>query len=106
MNHDALRPWPRVKWDAYDLEKLSEALLVMNPSGFRDADSQASYIRSLSEAELYRCQRPIDVSTGGWTVCFYAAWEHLSERYDYVALATMTPHTAWRFATQPAAMGA
>ena len=105
MYNDALRPWPRVKWDAYDLEKLSEVLRVMNPSGFRDADCQASYIRSLSEQELYRCQRPIDVSTGGWTVCFYPAWEHLADRYDYVAIATMTPHTAWCFATKPAGLG-
>ena len=69
MNADFLRPWPRVKWDSYDLDKLSAALLVMNPSGFADADSQASYIRSL-------------------------------------AVLTMSPHTAWRFATQPVAVGA
>jgi hypothetical protein len=100
MNHDALRPWPRVKWDAYDLEKLSEALLVMNPSGFRDADSQSSYIRSLAERELYRFQRPIDVATGGWQVCFYHAWDHLADRYEYVAIASLTPHVAWDFATQ------
>ena len=106
MNSDQLRPWPRVKWDSYDLDNLSAALLVMNPSGFRDADSQASYIRSLAERELYRCQRPIDISTGGWCVCFYCAWEHLAERYDYVAVVTMSPHTAWRFATQPAVVGA
>jgi hypothetical protein len=45
MNTDQLRPWPRVKWDSYDLDKLSAALLVMNPSGFADADSQASVRR-------------------------------------------------------------
>jgi hypothetical protein len=81
-------------------------LLVMNPSSFRDADSQASYISSLAERELYRCQHPIDISTGGWCVCFYRTWEHLAEGYDYVAVVTMAAHTAWRFATQPAVVGA
>jgi hypothetical protein len=93
MNADSLRPWPRVKWDTYDRVRSSEALLVMNHSDFGDADSQASHIRSLAERELYRCRRPIDISTGGWCDCLYRAWEHLAGRYNDVAVVTMAAST-------------
>jgi hypothetical protein len=90
-------PWPRVKWDQADLIYVAETLQVINPLGFKDADSLASYIRSLSETELYRNQGPMDISTGGWTVCFFRAWDTVADRYDYCAVVTISAYTAHRY---------
>jgi len=90
-------PWPRVKWDQADLIYVAETLQVINPLGFKDADSLASYIRSLSETELYRNQRPMDISTGGWTVCFFRAWDTVADSYDFCAVVTISAYTAHRY---------
>jgi hypothetical protein len=96
------RPWPRVKWNGRDLQWVAEALQVMNPNGFSDADSLASYIRSLSETELYRNQAPMDISTGGWTVCFFRAWDTCADRFDFCAVVTVSAYTAHRYAIEQA----
>lgn len=93
------KPWPRVKWNARDLQWTAEALQVMNPNGFRNAESLASYIRNLSESELYRNDGPMDISTGGWTVSFFRAWDTCADRYDFYSVVTVSAYTAYRFAT-------
>jgi len=96
------KPWPRVKWNRRDLQWVAEALQVMNPNGFRDADSLVSYIVSLSETELYRNDGPMDISTGGWTICFFRAWDNCPG-YDFCAVVTVSAYTAHGFATRHAA---
>lgn len=92
------KPWPRVHWNHSDLLWTAEALQIMNPNGFTDAEHLASYIRSLSETELYRNDGPMDISTGGWCVSFFRAWDHLADRYDFCAVVTVGAYTAHRYA--------
>lgn len=92
--------WPRVYWNTSDLQYVSEVLQIINPSGFKNAESLGSYIVSVAEKELYRQQTAIDISTGGWTVCFFPAWKHKADEFDFCAVVSLTGYTVHRYVVE------
>ena len=39
----------------------------------------------------------MDISTGGWTVCFFRAWDTVADSYDFCAVVTISAYTAHRY---------
>jgi len=88
--------WVFASWRDNDLLLTAAALQTMNPSGFRNAESSASYIRNLAETELNRRlnagnDQPFDIGTGGFVV--------FMNKRDGVwhAIAAVTGYTAAHF---------
>jgi hypothetical protein len=96
-------PWPRVAWDQPTLDMVAQAVRRINPTVHHDSDeSAASYIRSMSERQLFRLGNPEHgtmISTGGWQVTFIAG----DTPHHYSAWPALTPYTVLKFAD---AMGA
>lgn len=74
-----VRAWVFAVWRDSELEYVAGALQTMNPLGFCDAESRASYIRNLVESELNRRldvgnDQPFDISTGGF-IAFVNRWD-------------------------------
>lgn len=96
-NAEPVKPWVYAHWSETDLAYAAGALQTMNPLGFKDADSRASYIRNITEREL-NCRLDagkidaFDFSTGGFTVCFVK-----SDDGQWQAVATVSAYACARF---------
>jgi hypothetical protein len=92
------RPWPNVTWDRYDLDKVAAAVRLINPMMVHDSvESAASYIRSVSERDLYRVnpEHGHMVSTGGWQVTFL---RNSGAENSFSAWPAITGYTALKYA--------
>ena len=85
---------PTIKWEYSGLEDTVNVLMMINRNGHQNAESMASYIRSIAYNYVCKCEsygdRPSMTGTGGWYVTFI---EGESEDYhDYVAEVTLMPY--------------
>ena len=99
--HTTDRPWPRVTWDLPTLERVAQAVRLINPHVVYDSDdSAASYIRSTAERELYRLnpEHGTLIATGGWEVVFVAG----DTPGHFTAWPSVTAYCVLRFAQEQA----
>ena len=84
---------PTIKWEYSGLEDTVNVLMMINRNGHQNAESMASYIRTIAYNYACKCEcygeRPSMTGTGGWYVTLIA---DESEDYDYVAEVTLMPY--------------
>ena len=87
---------PTVHWDEQNLRDAAEFLCIANPQGNADIDSKIKYIKNHATTSLMEVGKPIDISTGGWQVCFYLNTNDSGYPIDfeYYAKVSITAYTA------------
>ena len=92
----ALTHQPSIHWDEENLKDAALFLCVANPQGNPDIDSKIKYIKNYATTSLMEVGKPIDISTGGWQVCFYLNTNDSGYPIDfeYYAKVSITPYTA------------
>ena len=84
---------PKIDWDYSGLEDTVKVLMMINRNGHTNAESMASYIRTIGYNYVCRCESngevPTITGTGGWYVTFYPAE---SEEFDYGVDVTLMPY--------------
>lgn len=84
----------RIDWQYSGLEDTVKVLMQINRNGHTNAESMASYIRTIAYDYACRCESNCDVptitGTGGWYVTFYPAE---SGEFDYGVDVTLMAYT-------------
>lgn len=84
---------PVIRWDYSGLDDTVNVLMMINRNSHTNAESMASYIRTLAYNYVCRCElegdAPSMTGTGGWYVTFIPAE---SEEYDYEVEVTLMPY--------------
>lgn len=83
----------RINWEYSGLEDTVNVLMQINRNGHTNAESMASYIRTIAYNYACRCESNCEVptitGTGGWYVTFFPAE---SEEFDYGVEVTLMPY--------------
>ena len=83
----------RIDWQYSGLEDTVKVLMQINRNGHTNAESMASYIRTIAYNYAVKCELegtvPTITGTGGWYVTFFPAE---SEEFDYGVEVTLMPY--------------
>jgi len=83
-----------IDWKYSGLEDTVNVLMQINRNGHTNAESMASYIRTIAYNYAVKCRLedtvPTITGTGGWYVTFYPAE---SEEFDYGVDVTLMAYT-------------
>jgi len=84
----------RIRWEYSGLEDTVNVLMQINRNGHTNAESMASYIRTIAYDYAVKCEIkgevPTITGTGGWYVTFYPAE---SGEFDYGVDVTLMAYT-------------